>query len=517
MNLTTELWLPVVWADGQFRKTSLCELFEHAEKVRDLAVRPHERVALMRLLICIVQAALDGPGNDGDWRTCLPKIVLHALDYLKRWSAAFELLGNGQRYLQVIGLEKPGKKHSEDDEENLVSKLDLALATGNNPTLFDNAGGSERTFAPGELALMLTTFQCFSPGGRIGVALWNGRETRGKGSSNHAPCLADGMVHALVRGENLLVTLHKNLMTKRQAAEFFGEGLWGKPVWELVPLGLDDAHALQNATRTYLGRLVPLARAIWLNDDCKSLILANGMEYASYAEGWREPSATIVVRTIKREPKRVVLPASIEKATWRELSALTVKSVGQNPGGPAALRNISEEEEAFDLWVGGLVCSKSKPVDTIESVFHVPARMLQEVGQRAYELGVKHAERMETRLRQAVSTYHGELGDELGKPGFKERRAQIQNKVTAQFWTDVEQAVSHLLEVAEHPEKLAPANDWWSTDWGKSVSFAMRAAYERGCPHETSRQMRAYALGLKRLYSAPSGQAPVESETEVEA
>ena len=120
MNLTTEPWLPVVWTDGQFRKTSLCELFEHAEEVRDLAVRPHERVALMRLLICIVQAALDGPGNDGDWRTCRPKIVLHALDYLKRWSAAFELLGNGQRYLQVIGLEKPGKKHSEDDEENLA-------------------------------------------------------------------------------------------------------------------------------------------------------------------------------------------------------------------------------------------------------------------------------------------------------------------------------------------------------------------------------------------------------------
>ena len=82
-------------------------------------------------------------------------------------------------------------------------KLDLALATGNNTTLFDNAGGSDRTFASGELALMLTTVQCFSPGGRIGVALWNGRETSGKGSSKHAPCLAGGMLHALVRGDNL--------------------------------------------------------------------------------------------------------------------------------------------------------------------------------------------------------------------------------------------------------------------------------------------------------------------------
>ncbi len=513
MNLATNAWIPVVWTDSHFGTVSLCELFEHGEQIRDLAVRPAERVALMRLLICIAQVALDGPGDDEDWQTCRAKIVPHAIDYLKRWPAAFELLGSDQRYLQVSGLRKPETKSNVDDEENLVSKLDITLATGNNPTLFDNAGGSERTFAPAQLALMLTTFQCFSPAGRIGVALWNGRETNGKGSSNHAPCLADGMVHAIVRGENLLVTLHKNLMTKRQAAEFFGEG-WGKPVWELMPLGLHDVRALQNATRTYLGRLVPLARAIRLNTDCRSLILANGMAYPSYVDGLREPSATIVKRNIKGADTRVLLRASIEKATWRELSALTVKTVGQNPGGPAALQNIFEEEEAFDLWVGGLVCNQSKIVDMTESVFHVPAAMLQEAGQRAYEQGVKYAERTELRLRQAVSAYHKELGDELDRPEIKVRRKQIQSKTTDQFWTDVEQAVSQLLAVADNPGKT---HEWRKTDWGKSVWFAMRSAYERACPHEQPRQLRAYVLGLKRLFSVNTEQAPVESEEEVEA
>ena len=132
------------------------------------------------------------------------------------------------------------------------------------------------------------------------MALWNGQETAGKGSSDHAPCLAGGMLHALVRGENLLATLHKNLLTKRQAEQLFGQDSWGMPVWELMPKELEDAKAVRNANHMYLGRLAPLTRAIWLADDCKSLILANGLGYGSYAEdGWREPSATIITRTVK--------------------------------------------------------------------------------------------------------------------------------------------------------------------------------------------------------------------------
>jgi CRISPR system Cascade subunit CasA len=495
---------------------SLSDVFAHGEEVSDLAVRPPERVSLMRLLICVAHAALDGPANREDWQTCRTKIAPCALDYLRRWGAAFDLFGSAQRYLQVSGLEKP-RNESKDDEGNLVSKLDFALATGNNSTLFDNAGGSERTFTPAEIASMLTTFQCFSPGGRIGIALWNGLETNGKGSSSHAPCLADGMLHALVRGENLLATLHKNLMTKQQAAEFFGKDSWGKPVWESMPDGLHDSYALKNATCTYLGRLVPLARMIWLNDDCRSLILANGLEYPSYEAGWRESSATIVVRSIKGSPKRIVLRASLEKATWRELNALTVKVVGHNPGGPAALQNIPGGEDAFDLWVGGLVSDQSKIVDTTESVFHVPAAMLQEKGQQAYELGVKFAETAEARLRRAVSTYHKEVGDDLDRPGFKEHRNKVQGKSIVRFWTDIEQAVSQLLEVAENPEKLEPTREWRKTDWGQSVLSALRAAYEWACPHETPRQIKAYALGLKRLFSAPAERASVGGPEEVEA
>jgi CRISPR system Cascade subunit CasA len=501
MNLTTDPWIPIVWANAQPGTVSLCETFARGEDIRDFAVRPHERIAVMRLLIGIAQAALDGPTDHDDWRTCRSKIAPAALDYLKRWQKVFELLGDGPRFLQVEGLKKPAAK-DDDEEGNSVSKLDLALATGNNSTLFDNGGGSDREFSADRLALGALTFQCFSPGGRIGVAEWRTTPTPGKGSSDHAPCVAGSMLHAVVRGDNLLDTIHRNLMTKEQVARFFGQDIWGEPVWEQMPAKLSDKAAIQNATQTYLGRLVPLSRSIRLADDCRSLILANGLEYAPYPE-WREPTATIITRPIKNQPTRDTMRASVEKAPWRELHALTVMAVDKNGnGGPAALQNVADGR-AFDLWVGGLAANKAKLVDTTESVFHVPAAMLGEPSQRVYEAGVRWAEISAFRLGRAVCTYHRELGDNLDRAEVRDRRRQIQNNATAQFWTDIEQAVPQLLDVATSPEQLGLNNEWYRTDWGKAVWHAVRAAYEHACPYDTPRQMRAYALGLNTLHSVP--------------
>lgn len=517
MNLSTDAWIPTIWNDGKPGTVGLREAFERGEEIRDLAVRPHERIALMRLLICIAQAALDGPADYEDWQGCRSRIVLSAIDYLQRWRHVFELFGTRQRFLQLSNLNKAPTKStgSDDDEGNFTSKLDLALATGNNTTLFDNAGGAERAFTSEKLALMLTTFQCFSPGGRIGLALWDGRETNGKGSSDHAPCLMGGTLHALLRGDNLLATLHKNLLSKLQTEQFYGQNSWGKPVWEMMPERLADDDAVRNANRTYLGRLVPLTRAIWLADDCRSLILANGLEYGTYAEdGWREPSATIVIRTVKRQPTRVVLSASIDKAAWRELHALTVKGAGQ-VGGPAVLGNISGEED-FDLWVGALVADKAKPLDTIESVFHVPGCMLGDDrnAQQIYEKGVRLAETTEFQVKKAVSVYHKELGDNLDRPEMRNRRQQIQSNAAAQFWTDIEQAVPRLMEVTAAPASLGLNSEWHKTAWGQSVWRAARMAYEHACPHETARQLHAYALGLQTLLAVPVKQDEVETEKE---
>ena len=239
MNLILEPWIPALRADGRRELFSLQDLFAQAHELCDLAVKPHERIALMRLLLCIIQAALDGPADEAEWESSEPLIQPCVRDYLEKWKAAFELFGDGPRFLQLPNL-KPGK---ESDEGNAATKLDLALATGNNSTLFDNRAGEDRTLASARSALNLLTFQCFAPGGRIGVAKWNGKETAGKGSSNHAPCTPSSMVHTLVLGGSLLETLHRNLLTRENVTDFHGPDRWGKPIWE-QPAEKADLQAL---------------------------------------------------------------------------------------------------------------------------------------------------------------------------------------------------------------------------------------------------------------------------------
>ena len=68
MNLTTDAWIPALRADGTRALFSLQDLFAEAHTLRDLATKPHERIALMRLLLCITQAALDGPADEDEWQ-----------------------------------------------------------------------------------------------------------------------------------------------------------------------------------------------------------------------------------------------------------------------------------------------------------------------------------------------------------------------------------------------------------------------------------------------------------------
>jgi CRISPR system Cascade subunit CasA len=61
MNVAFDPWIPVVTTSGKRELASLCTVLAEGEKFADLAVRPHERVALMRIFLCVAHAALKGP------------------------------------------------------------------------------------------------------------------------------------------------------------------------------------------------------------------------------------------------------------------------------------------------------------------------------------------------------------------------------------------------------------------------------------------------------------------------
>lgn len=513
MNLTTDRWIPVIWNDGTPDKVSLTDAFQQGDRIRDLSVRPHERIAVMRLLICIAQAALDGPKDRDEWRTCEPRLADSATAYLSSWSHAFELFGDGQRFLQVPHVVRASEPRGRDDEDNSASKLDFCLATGNNSTLFDNAGGSERAFSADTLALMFLTFQCFSPGGLIGNANWNG-VPMGR-SSNHAPCVVKSMLHGYVLRNCLAGTLHANLLTQEGIAML--RRPWGRPVWEAMPTGPQPSEAVANATDSYLGRLVPMSRTARLSPDGRSLVLSEGMRYNPE---WREVAATVVIRNRNGSPERTLLNASLTKSVWREAHAIAVSSTSANAlmGGPLALVSSSRHEPT-DLWCGALVVNKSKLLDTLESVLHFPAAMFGDAGQRLYAHGVQFAELWGRKVERSVSTYRRELNDELDRAEGRKRGDLVKRKAASQYWTAVEQQVARLLAVIDTPSVLradASGKPHWSkTAWGEALARAAVDAYNVACPHGTPRQLKAYSRGLGVLFTgAAISEEPRHEENE---
>lgn len=505
MNLTTGKWIPIVWSDGRYDKVGLLDIFQQGDQIADLAVRPHERIALMRLLICIAQAALDGPANRDDWKTCLPRIAPAATDYLNRWQRSFELFGDGPRFLQVMEIEKGtlGKLPS-------IAKLDVRLASGDSSTLFDNNGADERMFPADAIALMLLVFQNFSPGGTLSMVQWGARKTQHAGNKS-GPALDGKMVHSLrLSNASILRTIWMNLANKELAIIHGYE--WGKPIWELMPRQLPDNAATRNATETYMGRLVPLSRFIKLDADFKHLLWGAGFLYPGFSDGFLPDPFSTVYKVSDRSGNstRAILSISPEKALWRSLHAIAVlRHDDKSCGGPWALSNDADEQS--ELYAAGIAYKPrqaAKLLGIYESRFRVPQEMFSDQGQRSniYCKGVEQAEAWASRLLKAIQRYRTSLNDDLEKPAFRERRNTLTGKAAAHYWTAIEQHVPDLLKITENPELLYPDGAdqacWSKTPWGQAVAIQARAAYDLACPHESPRHMQAYVEGLKSLYGS---------------
>ena len=497
MNLTHDPWIPVIGADGRQQTVSLQEAFSSAHEIRDLAVKPHERIALMRLLICITQAALEGPEDHREWKTCRDAIQPKVKLYLEKWAKAFGLFGDGPRFLQVPGL----KAAKEEGEGNPATKLDLTLASGNNASLFDNAAGIPRFVPPERLALTLLAFQCFSPGGRIGVAKWNGADTPGKGSSNHSPCTPSSMLHTYLQGVSLLETIHLNLLSKEDGSDLGPKG-WGCPVWEKPVSTATDKDLIANATGSYLGRLVPMSRSIRLDVEGRQMILANGLDYP-LAPIFREPAATMV----PREDGPAVLGVTLGRSIWRQLAAVTVKRRAKSDpvSGPLALAKF-DGKHSCTLWIGALATDKAKIEDVVESAYNVPAGMFGDAGRKIYENGVALADQWAEGLSKSVKAYASTLKLE---PVPYARARQY-------FWTAVEQHVPVLLKLTDAPET---AGDLKTSPWGEKVKQAAAGAFEFACPHGNPRQIQAHAAGLQQLFlpkpKDPNASAKKSAKTKI--
>ncbi len=480
MNLTGDPWVPVVFANGDYEMVSLVDAFRRGQEILDLVATPPQRVALTRLLVCIAQAALDGPEDEADWERCRDRIATAAVTYLAKQSASFGLYGD-PGFLQVPNLTST--------DNATLDKLGFGLAAGNNAILFDHeATLNGRAQSPAWSALALVTYQCFSPGGTIGSSKWHGVQT--SRMSEHAPCVEGSMLYTIVRAESLLATVHLNLLTKEIVGRAANTS-WGKPVWELMPTSPEDA-VIAELTTSYLGRLVPVSRGIKLNAGSTKATLVNGCRYPKLP--YREPSATVIRRG--KDQKLAYLRVDLSKHPWRELGSLLAYAQATGEGGARALGHLVPGNGSVDIWTGGLAANKGKVLDLAEWSFHLPLSLIGETELNKYRQGIQLTDSGGVKLRTAIRAYSQDLAvSEFNRtdPRSREHSGKILGKASASYWRTLDSQYGVLIAAANDPTRDL-ADEWYGI-----VRDAMERAYERACARQNARQLRAYAKGSQLL------------------
>lgn len=480
-NLIDRPWIPVLEASGQTRLVSLDEAFVRAGEIRDLACGPAERISVLRLLICIAQASQDVPQRDDspDWTEFSENMVSASVAYLARTEikAGFELFGNERRFLQF-----PTTKA----ETMASSKLFLHLASGGNPTHNDHGGGEPRAMEAYDLALALLTFQNFSP-------------LLGRGFTGRGLCVENNAAHAFQCRANLAATISANCLSLDAITSIRPDAGIGRPVWENPPIPPFDSktEATKNATFSYLGRLVPIARLVWIADPA-NVVIANGPSFPD-TDQVREPSTT--VRPIQPDNTYAILPLRLGRAVWRDLPAFTLAR--QNEGCPVMRRSPNSDREIF---VGGLITDfKAKIEDSQASEFSgqiaVPSRMFGDAAaaqdaRNDYYAAMTAAEAWEKSLWIALGSYFSKLKVD------PKQASDIRARAQASYWSFLEHSLPDLFTIlrsGEYPDEPLD-HPYAKSSWHSAIRDSASRAYRLHAQRGNARQLEAFALGLKAIW-----------------
>jgi CRISPR system Cascade subunit CasA len=535
MNIAFDDWIPVVTGAGKPKLVSLCEVLTQGEQYADLAVRPHERVALMRLFLCVAHAALDGPKDYDEWLDVPSRLPASAIQYLKTWNEndVFELFHPKKPWLQVADLNlmcSDKEDPNSDDEKGWTNakRLCRTRASGENTTLFDHAASSSEICecAPHELALNLLAFQnYFVAGGKAPSRMWGKHEMKNPAYPRGGPCAGKSIIYTFLRGSSLAETIHLNLNSHENLKLFYGSSdEWlGRPIWEMPIESPVDQKSIVNATRTYLGRLVPQTRILRLSEDRRRVLLGAGFVYPKFQDEKNpfhpDSNATVVPN---KDGERELLGAKASKSIWRELPALIVRSRNSSTSnrGPLCLGNIPDQAPC-DIVVCAMITNPRQAaeiVDLVDSAFHIPAKLFECDGSQSYESGVKSADEFASRLGWAVEGYRLAIDGGWPRrlisagPGKGELQVKLHTTATTHYWTAVEKNLPLLIA---HVEAIGTENAIPTRDtWRKMLFAAACDAYRTACGQETPRQIRAFAEGWKRLLNQRTETESSEREDE---
>lgn len=482
-NLIDEPWIPV----ADVGLVSLQQLFSNPE-YRSLGGNPVQKIALMKLLLAIAQAAAT-PKDDREWQALGAEgLARRCIEYLEQWHDRFYLYGE-RPFLQI-----PAIAAAKVQDYGAVLP---EVSTGNTTVLSQIQ--IRRPLDDAEKALLIVSLMGFALSGKKtdnSVTLTPGyqgkRNDKGKPSSGRpGPAVAHmGLLHNYFLGSNIQESIWANVLTVRQIEQtkMFPQGI-GTAVWEQMPDG-EDCPVAQALKHSLQGRLVPMCRFCLLTDE--GLHYSEGLAHASYKEGVIDP--TVAVNHSGKEPK--ALWVDPEKRPWRELTSL-LGFIGQEQSQgfqslqvSAGMDRVRDVTEAFAIWSGGLRVSSnageqyaSGSDDFVESAIWLHSGML----------GESWFTQLKSEMDALDALAKGLYGRVIGF--YKEQSVDAKNggKLAAQathlFWQLCERNFQSLVDSCDPDEQGRLQRQRLR----KRFAGYVQQAYDQFCPKETARQLDAWA------------------------
>lgn len=477
-NLIDEPWIPA----ADHGQVSLRDIFSNPE-LRSLGGNPVEKIALLKLLLAIAQAAAT-PSDEHAWRTMgSDGLAQKCLAYLQQWHERFWLYGK-QPFLQIPTISIADKKS--------YGTLMPWAATGNTTVLNDGQAPSMPSNAGRAVLLVCQMSLCLS-GKQVDhkvtlTAGYNAKTKCGKaGPGIGSSFKMGGFLHSFLAGKSIQQTLWLNIFTTRQIEDSrkFPTGL-GKAPWESMPEGEDD-HIARELRQSLMGRLIPLARFCLLTDE--SVHYSEGIAHPDYKDGVVDPS--VAVDYSAKKPR--VLWTNPGKRPWRELTALLEFFSAQDKHGMTCWQLEACMDRARDvtanvgIWSGGLRVSSNAGEQYASGSDDFVA---SEIWLHTADLGSSWL----TLLKAEVSGL-----DTLAKriygctiAFFKEQLVdgtKCAAQASSMFWQLCERDFQQLVDHCESTEEAMETRRRLRYGF---TQYALQA-FDRYCPNETARQMDAWA------------------------
>lgn len=485
-NLVDDAWLPV----AGIGPVSLREAFARPD-LRALGGTPLQKIAVMKLLLAVAQAAAT-PEDNAAWLTLGPDgMVTACLAYLDTWKGAFRLYGD-RPFLQMPAVRMARTLP--------YGALIPEVATGNTTVLTQWQQTPPLTDALRALILIVNQSCCFS-GKKVDKSLVLSPTVVKSPSAKAGPALCSfGLLHTFLTGTTLQESVWLNLLTQEDIAanSNWTEGL-GTPPWEAMPEG-EACPTAEKLRHSLMGRLVPMARFYWLEED--TIHSVEGIVHPDYLQGCIDPSVTADFSG--KRPR--VLWVDPDKRPWRSLTALlSFLNRGDNKSswhcpvlahGFPRVRLARDILPTFGLWCGGIKLSSnageqylSGADDVVESGIRLENAWLDDGDGWFAALDARMAalDDMSRVLYSAVRSYYAEAK--------AEKADQYALDASRRFWQLAERHSRELVDSC----KVKGENPHAVDDVMRKMAGAINAAYNAVCPQGTARQLQSWAKHRPRL------------------